>query len=181
VTRVAFQGELGAYSEEAATAFCGEDVEFMPCRGFIDVVTAVVDGHADRGVLPVENSIIGRVIAGADAASAVGLRVLQKLALPIHHCLLAPKGAAVERLQRVLSHPAAIAQCTRFLRAHPGIEVIEWYDTAGAARDVALSADPGTGAIASRRAAVRYKLEVLVDGVEDDVSNATSFVLVEKH
>jgi prephenate dehydratase len=182
VTKVAFQGELGAYSEEAVTAlFWGENVELMPCRGFIDVVTAVVDGHADRGVLPVENSIIGRVIAGADAASTVGLRVLKKIALPIHHCLLAPPGANLEGLQRVLSHPAAIAQCSRFLRAHPRIEVIEWYDTAGAARDVALSSDPSTSAIASRRAAERYKLEVLVEGVEDDARNETSFVLVEKH
>ena len=181
MTRVAFQGELGAYSEEAATALCGEDVELIPCRGFIDVVTAVVDGHAERGVLPVENSIIGRVIAGADAASQVGLKVLQKVALPIHHCLLAPRGANVQTLERVLSHPAALAQCRKFFLAHPRIEAIEWYDTAGAARDVALSADLATAAIASRRAAHRYNLEVLVDGIEDDVSNATSFVLVEKH
>jgi len=181
VTRVAFQGELGAYSEEAVSAFCGEDVDLMPCRGFIDVVTAVVDGHADRGVLPVENSIIGRVIAGADAAATVGLRVVQKIALPIHHCLLAPPGAHIDSLQRVLSHPVAIAQCSRFLREHPRIEVIEWYDTAGAARDVALSSDPSTSAIASRRAADRYKLEVLLEGVEDNARNETSFVLVEKH
>ena len=181
MTRVAFQGELGAYSEEAATALCGEDLEFVPCRGFIDVVTAVVDGHADRGVLPVENSIIGRVIAGADAAATVGLRVVQKITLPIHHCLLAPRGAVVDGLVRVLSHPAALAQCARFLRAHPRIEIIEWYDTAGAARDVALSADLGTAAIASRRAAQRYQLDVLLEGVEDDTGNSTSFVLVEKH
>jgi prephenate dehydratase len=180
VIRVAFQGELGAYSEEAAIAFAGSSAELVPSQSFNDVVIAVLDGHADRGVLPIENTIIGRVHGGADAAASSHLKVMQKIALPIRHCLLATEGTTIAMLQRVLSHPAAIAQCTKFLRTLSRIEVTEWYDTAGAARYVATSADPGTAAIASRRAAQRYQLEVLVEGVENSEANSTTFVLVEK-
>jgi prephenate dehydratase len=180
VIRVAFQGEYGAYSEEAATALCGGGVELLPCSRFVDVASAVLRGDADSGVLPIENSIVGRVHAGADAAATAGLKSVQEITLPIRHCLLAPRGMTIAMVQRVLSHPVAIAQCRKFLRAHPHIEVIEWYDTAGAARDVALGAAPGTAAIASLRAAQRYQLEVLFSGIEDDTGNSTSFVLVEK-
>lgn len=177
---VAFQGEPGAYSEEAAIAFAGPDAGLLPCRGFMDVVAAIVDGRADRGVLPIENSIIGRIRGGADAAESPLIRIVQEMALPIRHCLLAPGRATIATLQRVLSHPAAIAQCSRFLRTLPHIEITEWYDTAGAARDVAIDGDPHAAAIASRRAAERYRLGVLVEGIEDDPHNSTKFVLVEK-
>lgn len=178
--KVAFQGEVGAYSEEAAATLCGPDTIMVPCKSFIDVVTAVVDGHAERGVLPVDNSIIGRVVAGADAAANVGLKLVDKLPMPIHHCLLAPRGATLAGIERVLSHPAALAQCTKFFAEHPGIEIIEWFDTAGAARDVALSRDQATAAIASKRAAQRYQLDVLLENLEDDPDNSTVFVLVSK-
>lgn len=159
---------------------CGPDAVMVPCRSFIDVVTAVVDGHVDRGILPVDNSIIGRVVAGADAAANVGLKLVEKLPMPIHHCLVAPRGATLKGIERVLSHPAALAQCTRFFAEHPAIESIEWYDTAGAAKDVALSRDQATAAIASKRAAERYQLDVLLEDLQDDPDNATVFVLVEK-
>jgi prephenate dehydratase len=177
---IAFQGELGAYSEEAAVVFGGNEANLLPCRSFIDVVTAVLDRQATHGVLPVDNSIIGRVVDGADAAGDTGLALVQKLALPIHHCLLAPSGATVNGLERVLSHPAALAQCTRFFASHPDIEAIEWYDTAGAAKDVALSADPATAALASKRAALRYRLEVLLENIEDTPNNQTRFVVVAR-
>lgn len=177
---VAFQGEPGAFSEEAAIALAGAGARLLPCRGFMDVVTAVLEGRADRGVLPIENSIIGRIHAGADAAESPHIRIVQEIARPIRHCLLAPGGTTIATLQRVLSHPAAIAQCTRFLHTLRHIEITEWYDTAGAARDVAIEGDPRAAAIASRRAAERYQLDVLVDGIEDDPHNSTTFVLVEK-
>lgn len=177
---IAFQGELGAYSEEAAIAFGGDEANLLPCRSFIDVVTAVLDREATHGVLPVENSIIGRVVDGASAAGGAGLTLIEKLALPIHHCLLAPTGSSVDKLERVLSHAAALSQCTRFFATHPKIEPIEWYDTAGAAKDVALSADLTTGALASKRAALRYRLEVLIENVEDAPNNQTRFVVVAK-
>lgn len=180
MNRVAFQGEPGAFSEEAALQCCGRNALLLPRRTFNDVVKSVLAGTAERGILPVENSLIGTVAGASTAADASGLHVERDIWLPIRHFLLARNGVALADLRRVLSHPAALAQCTAFFAQHPQIEAVEFYDTAGAAKHVANSKDTDVAAIASRRAADRYKLNILAENIQDDDDNRTKFIVVVK-
>ncbi|MGQ0562170.1 MAG: prephenate dehydratase domain-containing protein [Gemmatimonadota bacterium] len=178
--RVAFQGEPGAYSEEAALLCCGRDALLVPQHSFVDVVNAVLAGGATQGILPVENSIIGPVTAATAVLAAPRLSISSELTLPILHCLLGVRGATIESVTRVFSHPAALGQCARFFETHPQLEAVTWYDTAGAAKHVASLADSTLAAIASRRAAERYGLDVLSDDIQDRTDNWTRFVVVTR-
>jgi prephenate dehydratase len=179
--RVAFQGELGAYSEEAVVRACGPDVEAIPCRENRDVVRAVADAAVDLGVLPLENTLAGTVTASYDAiASDTGVHAVGEVVIPIHHCVLGVQGSALGRLRVVESHPVALAQCSDFLTRHSWIEVRAAYDTAGAAREVARAGDPTRGAIAGQPAATRYGLTVLAADIEDRSDNQTRFVVLAR-
>lgn len=180
MNRIAFQGEPGAFSEEAAVQCCGRHALLVPRRTFDDVVKSVLTGTAERGILPVENSLIGTVAGASAAARTAGLHVERDLWLPIRHFLMARSGVALEDVRRVLSHPAALAQCTAFFAQHPAIEPVEFYDTAGAAKHVANSKETDIAAIASRRAADRYKLNILAENIQDDDGNRTKFVVIVK-
>jgi prephenate dehydratase len=178
---VAFQGELGAYSEEAVTTLFGAQARPQPRRENADVAAAVLSLDADYGVLPVENSLAGTVAASYDAVvSRPGLFVIAECTLPIHHCLLAPQGAAIESLRSVESHPVALAQCRSFFDRHPQVTSRAAYDTAGAARDVAAAGDPSRGAIASQGAARHYSLAILATNIEDRHDNRTRFVAIAR-
>lgn len=176
--RVAFQGELGAFSEEAVHRYFGEGVEPIPCREFADVGRAVVAGEVDFGVLPIENSLVGSVVGSYDVLASGELRIIGEVITPIHHCILGLPGASLIGLSRILSHPVALMQCTRALRGMRGVEVVAVYDTAGAAKDVADAGDPTRAAIAGRRAAQRYGLDILAADVEDRHDNQTRFLVV---
>jgi len=176
--RVAFQGELGAFSEEAVRVFFGREAEPVACREFADVAAAVLRGEADFGLLPVENTLAGSVVAAYDVLATQPLEIVGEVVTPIHHCVLGLPGATLDGLARVRSHPVALAQCTRFLASRPGLQAIAAYDTAGAARDVANGGDPSLGAIAGRGAAERYGLEILAADVEDRPDNQTRFLAI---
>lgn len=176
--RIAFQGEPGAFSEEAVRALFGDSVEAVPLSDFRAVGDAVAGGDVDAGLLPVENTIAGSVAAAYDVLAELPLRVVAEVTRPIRQCLLGVPGARVDGLQRVLSHPVALAQCTDFLRAHPYMEAIAVRDTAGAARSVAAAGDPAAAAIASRLAAERYDLEILAADIQDRSDNQTRFFAV---
>ncbi|MBW3554592.1 MAG: ACT domain-containing protein [Gemmatimonadetes bacterium] len=178
VRRVAFQGELGAFSEEAVRALYGEAVEPVPFREFRDAAEAVAAGRVDAAVLPVENSIAGSVGPAYDVLLSLPLRVIGEVVRPIRHCLLGVPGAAREGVRRAVSHPVALAQCTEFLYARPDIEAVAVYDTAGAAREVAAAGDPAVAAIASRLAGERYGLDVLAADIQDRDDNQTRFYAV---
>ena len=179
--RVAFQGELGAYSEEAVVCACGREVELVPCRENRDVVRAVADGTADHGVLPLENTLAGTVTASYDAiADEPTVHAVGEVVIPIHHCLLGVGNATLDSLRVVESHPVALAQCAGFLERHAWLQPRAAYDTAGAAREVARANDPTRGAIAGRPAADRYGLAVLATDVEDRPDNQTRFILVSR-
>jgi prephenate dehydratase len=177
VTVVAFQGELGAFSEEAARICCGEDAQPLPLHTFVDVVNAVRSGAADAGVLPLENSLIGRISAANEAFAGTDLKIVREVSLPIHHCLLAKSGATLESVHKALSHPAALGQCTAFFKTHPDITPEEFYDTAGAAKHVAGVDDTTIAAIASKRAAQQYGLAILAENIEDRPDNRTRFAM----
>jgi len=180
MTKVAFQGEEGAYSQEAIYQFFGRDVEVMPCRTFADIFKAVDEGRADYGMLPVENAIAGSINQAYDLLLEHDLRIWGEVILRVRHCLLAPPGVKLEDLRRVRSHPQALAQCERFLERH-NLEPEPFYDTAGAARELAANPQPDCGAIASRIAAEIYSLEVLAEGIEDVPWNYTRFFVLADH
>ncbi len=178
---VAFQGEMGAYSEEAIHQLWPSDVEPLPHRDFSDVIEAVQKGIADRGIIPIENTIVGGISAAHDViTNAPDLFVTGEAVVAVHHCLLGPPGATFATVKMVLSHPVALAQCGNFFAKHPKLEVHPVYDTGGAALDVSNVADPEIAAVASRNAANRYKLDVLVPNIEDRLDNQTRFLVVSR-
>jgi prephenate dehydratase len=176
--RVAFQGEPGAFSEEAVQCVF-EDADPRPHATFEDVFEAV-EGHAvDRAVVPIENAVFGSVRVNYDHLRTHDVTIIGELQLRIHHCLMAPEGATMENLTTVRSHQQALGQCRDWLRAHvPDATTAATPDTAGAARAVAAAGDSTVAAVASRRAAERYGLTVLADGLQDDAQNFTRFLVL---
>ncbi len=177
--KVGFQGEPGAFGEEAIAALWPNDADPVPLPTFADVVRAVADGQVDVGVLPVENSIAGPVPESIDALStSAAIKVVGETTVRITQCLMAPEGACMETLATVESHPVALAQCRVFLSRYAWITVVPVSDTAGAARNVAAARDSRRGAIAGRRAAQRYGLAILAEGIEDDSASHTRFIVI---
>jgi prephenate dehydratase len=177
MTRVAFQGERGAYSEEAIHEFFGEAVETQPCQAFEGIFEAVESGTAQYGMLPVENSTAGSINQAYDLLLDHDLRVWGEMFLRVRHTLLAPPGTSVSDIQRVRSHPHALAQCQRYLANHNWVAETA-YDTAGSARSLAEKPEPGVAAIASRLAGQLYELEELAYGIEDSMYNYTRFFIL---
>ena len=174
---VAFQGEHGAYSEQAVRQHFGPMVTSWPCRDFQGIFAAVQSGRATHGMLPVENSLAGTVIPAYDLLVDHDLRVQAEVVVRVEHCLMAAKGVLLDEIKRVISHHQALAQCDKTLR-RMGLEPVIHYDTAGAARDLAKNPEPGTAAIASELAAETYGLDILVRNVEDlDFNYTRMFVL----
>jgi prephenate dehydratase len=176
-TIVAFQGEPGAYSQQAVRQHFGPSVTTLPCRSFTDLFDAIHRGQATMGMLPVENSLAGAVIPAYDRLLDHDLRIQAEVVVRVEHCLLAPAGAVLSELRRALSHPQALAQCEHTLR-RLGIEPVAHYDTAGAARDLAANPEPGTAAIASALAAETYGLDILAHNLEDELLNFTRFFVL---
>ena len=175
--RVAYQGEAGAFSEEALLTLLPRSVP-VPHRTFQDVVAAVTSGSAAGGLLPVENTLAGGVAASFDALRAGRVHAVAEVVIPIRHFLMGPPGCTEAALRQVRSHPVALAQCQAFFRAHPQVAGIAVHDTAGAAREVAGEGDPSVAAIAPLGAAARYGLEVVARDLQDRDDNQTRFLLV---
>ena len=178
VPTVAFQGEFGAYSDEAARTWFGADVTTVGYREFRDVTRAVASGAATYGVLPVENTLAGSVGQALDALLETDFEIVGEVIRPIRHCLLGLPGANPEKLHKLMSHPVALAQCLRFFAEHPAIEAVAVHDTAGAARMISEGTDQTVGAIASEAAAKRYGLDVLARDLQDRSDNSTRFYVV---
>jgi prephenate dehydratase len=177
MTRVAFQGERGAYSEEAIHQFFGLEVDTQPCRAFEGIFEAVETGTSEYGMLPVENSTAGSINQAYDLLLDHDLSVWGETFVRVRHALLAPPGTSVADIQRVRSHPHALAQCERYLNNHGWIAETA-YDTAGSAHDLAQHPEPGVAAIASRLAGQIYGLQELAYGIEDSAFNYTRFFIL---
>ncbi|MBI5929132.1 MAG: prephenate dehydratase [Chloroflexi bacterium] len=176
---VAFQGEHGAYSEEAVRQHFGQ-VETLPCPNFQRLFEAVLTGQATYGMLPVENALAGTVAQSYELLFEHDMRVQAEVILRVQHMLLAPPGTKLEDIQRVKSHPQALAQCEGYLRRR-GFEAVVAYDTAGSARDLAANPEPHTASIASALAGELYGLTALDRGVEDEPYNSTRFFVIGLH
>ncbi|MBM4464918.1 MAG: prephenate dehydratase [Chloroflexi bacterium] len=177
MTIVAFQGENGAYSQEAAYQFFGAEVNTLPCRTFEDIFLAVEEGRADHGILPVENSAAGSINQAYDLLLERDLKIWGEVILRVRHYLLANPETKLEDIQEVRSHPQALAQCERYLASH-GMEPVPTYDTAGSAKELAATPQAGAAVIASELAARIYGLEVLASGIEDLSFNYTRFFIL---
>ena len=173
---IAFQGLPGAYSDLACRTVHPE-MGTLPCPAFEDVFAAVHDGKAQLAMIPVENSVAGRVADIHHLLPGSGLHIIGEHFQRVNHQLLALKGTKIEDLKTVHSHVHALSQCRKILREH-GFTPVVHADTAGAAKELSEERNPTMGAIASTLAAEIYGLEILRDNIEDEVHNTTRFLIM---
>jgi len=178
--RVAFQGERGAFSEEAAVKLLGEEILLVPRPTFEAAFSAITEGAADYILAPIENSLAGSVHRSFDLLVDSPLHILAEVIIPIVHNLIALPGARFDQIAVVESHPVALAQCEQFFAAHPHLKRIATEDTAGSVCNVVKSGDRTRAAIASRRAAELYGGRVLREHLEDNRENYTRFLLLSR-
>lgn len=176
--RVAFQGERGAFSEEAAVKLLGEEIAVVPRPTFEAAFSAIRDGLADYILAPIENSLAGSIHRSFDLLVNSDLHILAEVIIPIVHNLIGVPGASFEEIAVVESHPVALAQCEKFFSAHPRLKRIATEDTAGSVREIVRAGDKSRAAIAGRRAAKTYGGAILREHLEDNPENYTRFLLL---
>lgn len=176
---IGFQGEHGAYSEEAIFKEFGKDVKTVPAVSIHEVFNLTEAGAVDLGVVPVENSVEGSINETYDMLLSSNLTVIGEVVLRVVHCLIALRTAKLEGIKVVYSHPQALAQCRNFVTSL-GAEPIVTYDTAGSVKMIKEKRLKGAAAIAGERAAAIYGLKVLKKGIEDYATNSTRFLVVSR-
>ena len=180
-SRIAFQGEAGAYSEAAIIEYSRIRAQpqpvTVPSTTFEEVFAAVEQGDCQFGIIPIENSLAGSIHRNYDLLLQHDLWVVGEQYLRVSHCLLASPEGELASIRRVISHPQALAQCDHYLRSL-GVTIEPAYDTAGSAKIVSQRRDPTLAAIASRRAAEIYGLKILAEGIEDSPANITRFLII---
>ncbi len=181
MSTVAYQGEPGAWSEQAAFDFFGPGAQPVPLTTFDQVFDAVIAGTCDYGCVPVENSLGGSIHRNYDLLMRHDLRIVGETIVRVRWCLITHPGARLDQIVRVQSHWQALAQTEQTLgRLLPGAERKEVYDTAGSVKLLKAEGGPTVAAIASRRAAEIYEMPVLMEGLEDDPTNYTRFVILAR-
>jgi prephenate dehydratase len=180
--KVAIQGELGSNSHMATVAMLGNQngLEIVACTLSAQVLARVVAGEVDGAVLPIENSLHGSVAEHYDLLLELPVRIDGESLLRIRHNVIAMPGVTLSDVRRVMSHPVALSQCRRFLAAHPELEVVPFYDTAGSVKHLMTAGLRDAAGIAPELAAKVYGAEVLVAGVEDHAVNYTRFHLLRR-
>jgi len=176
--KIAFQGEPGAYSEQAVFNYFG-DVETGPCESFDIVFDSVVSGANDAGLIPIENSLAGSIHQNYDLLLRHDLHIVGEYLLRVQHCLITLPGVAKADIKKAISHPQALGQCAAYLRAL-SVKAESAYDTAGSVKLLKESGARDTAAIASRRAAEIYGMQILEEGIEDNPENYTRFLAISK-
>jgi prephenate dehydratase len=176
--RIAFQGEHGAFSEEAALQLLGPGITPVPRPTFDSAFRSIDEGAADALLAPVENTLAGPVVRVYDLLLASHLAIVAETILPIQHRLIGCPGSSLDSIRSVASHPMALAQCERFFIAHPELKRVPAEDTAGSVREVLARGDKTSAAIAGRRAAEHYGGIILASDIQDDSENFTRFVLL---
>ena len=177
--RIAIQGEPGSFSHEAALKLVADAV-IVPFALSAEVFAAVSRGDADAAVIPIENSLAGSVSEHFDLLISHDVQVERETLLRIRHNLIGISGAAIDHIDRVFSHPVALAQCRRFLAEHPRMEAFAFYDTAGSVKQLMHLRDRHAAAIASESAAYYYGAQILEANIEDNPENYTRFFLVRR-
>ena len=176
---VAFQGEIGAYGEEAAFRFFGPSVQLRPLESLEEVFKVVEREEVQFAVVPVENSLEGSISRVYDLLLNSTLMVGGELELRVIHCLISNPGAGLDTIRKVYSHPQALAQCRNFLK-HLNCELVPTYNTAASVKMVRDEGTPDSAAIASARAAEIYGMKVIAQEIEDNPNNFTRFFILSK-
>ncbi len=174
--KVSFQGEPGAYSEQAVFNYFGK-VETVPCESFDVMFDSVVSGVSDAALAPIENSLAGSIHQNYDLLLRHDLHIVGEYFLRVQHCLIANPGVKMEDVKKAISHPQALGQCAAYLRGK-GIKAETVYDTAGSVKMLKESGARDVAAIASKRAAELYGMQILQEGIEDNAENYTRFLAI---
>ena len=183
--QIAIQGELGSNSHLAALEYVeaigvAASATILPCATSVDVFEALAAGGAECAVLPIENTLHGSVFEHYDLLLEYRARIVGERMLRVRHNVIVPPGVELAEVRRVLSHPVALSQCRRWLRAHPAIQMVPSYDTAGSVKQIMETRWTDAAAIAPELAARQYGAEVLVRGVEDHTDNFTRFYVLRR-
>ncbi|MFQ5628595.1 MAG: prephenate dehydratase [bacterium] len=179
-SRIAFQGEIGAYSEQTAVRYFGAHIDLYPVPNFKSLFNAVQKGEADAAIVPIENALAGSVHENYDLLLQHKLPITGEVYLKIAHHLLALPSVKKSDIRRVISHPQALQQCRAFLDRWDGVEIVPAYDTAGSAKTVREQNLHDTAAIASEQAAREYDLDILASDIATNHENYTRFLILEK-
>jgi prephenate dehydratase len=177
--KIAIQGEPGSFSHEAAIKLVADAV-IVPFSLSAEVFAALAGGTVDAAVIPIENSLAGSVLEHFDLLLTHDVKVVRETLLRIRHNLIAISGTSIGEIDRVFSHPVALAQCRRFLAGHPKMDAIAFYDTAGSVKQLVQLRDRHAAAIASAEAARYYGASILQADIEDNPENFTRFFLVKR-
>lgn len=177
---VAFQGELGAFSQEACVKIFGSKIKPLPCPTFEEVFDAVVGKKADMAVIPIENSLAGSIHRNFDLLARHSLEAVGETQIRIEHNLIGHPGCKVRSIKRIYSHPVALAQCEKFLRRTKSAEKVAFSDTAGSVRHIRDQGLKEAAAIASAEAARIYGMKILRSGIEDNRENYTRFLALAR-
>jgi prephenate dehydratase len=176
--KVAFQGEPGAYSEQVVFNYFG-NAETVPCESFDAMFDSVGSGKSDAALAPIENSLAGSIHQNYDLLLRYDLHIVGEYFLRVQHCLIAVPGVEKKDIKKAISHPQALGQCAAYLR-NSGIKAEQVYDTAGSVKMLKESGARDVAAIASRRAAELYGMQILEEGIEDNPENYTRFLAVQR-
>lgn len=176
--RVAFQGEHGAFSEDAAIKMLGPEITLVPRPTFRALFNSIDEGLADYALAPIENSLVGEIHPAVDLLSKSSLIIAGEVVMQIQQNLIGCPGCVFEEIEAVESHPAALTQCKRFFAEHARIERIETEDTAGSVARIIERGDRKRAAIAGRRAAELFGGIIIKEGLEDNPDNYTRFLLL---
>lgn len=177
---VAFQGESGAFSEEAAYKYFGFEITTRSCERFDDIFNTVEKGEAGYGIIPIENSLEGSISQTYDLLLDSKLKVCGETELRVIHCLIANPGTTLDSIKKIYSHPQALGQCRNFLKRF-NFELIPAYDTAGSVKIVKQIGTRDVAAIASARAADIYEMNIIAREIEDNPGNYTRFFVLAEH
>jgi prephenate dehydratase len=176
--KIAFQGERGAFSEEAARKLLGPEIELVPCVRFEDVFRGLKDRRAAGAIIPIENSLAGSVHENYDHLQNFDLPIVAETSVRIVHNLIVPPNVKFSDIRRVFSHPVALNQCLNFFAENPQVERVPFYDTAGSVKMIMEEKPDDAAAIASAVAAEIYGARILRKSIEDDRQNFTRFFLL---
>lgn len=177
--KIAFQGEHGAYSEQAVFNYFDQNIETIPCESFDALFDTVASGNGDAGLAPIENSLAGSIHQNYDLLLRHNLHIVGEYFLRVRHCLITMPNVKKEEIKKAISHPQALGQCAAYLR-NLGIKPEAVYDTAGSVKMLKESGARDVAAIASKRAAELYGMQILEEGIEDNPENFTRFLAIRR-
>ena len=178
--KIAFQGELGAFSQHAGRRIFGSKIEPFPCRSFAEAFKAVAHGKAECAVVPIENTLAGSIYQNYDLLAHHSLEIVGETLLRVEHNLITHPGTSLRQIRQIYSHPAALEQCKRLLGRLRKAETVSFYDTAGSVKYIRDRVLTGAAAIASADAARIYGMKILRRSIEDDPENYTRFLALSR-